>query len=117
MNWPGVSFVTSLGTGDWAETGVGQSELTTPKSNRKMRATDKTGVVIVLLFMVLPGSYFAQFHLTAISSSLGWVTEVLVWFENHLSVRVVKYDCESPQHLRPDGACNIRCRENARSIL
>lgn len=53
------------GTMDWAETGVGQSELATPKSNRKMRATDKTGVVIVLLFMVLPASYFARFHLTS----------------------------------------------------
>ena len=96
---------------DWAETGVGQSELATPKSNRKMRPTDKTGVVIVLLFMVLPASYFARFHLTSrqwlwpISSSLGWVTEVLVWLENHLSVRVVEYDCESPQHLRPDDPC------------
>jgi len=65
MIWPGVSFFTSLGTRDWAQTGAGQSELTTPKSNRKMRATDKTGVVIVLLFMVLPASYFARFHLTS----------------------------------------------------
>jgi hypothetical protein len=60
--WPGVPFFTSPGPRDWAEAGVGQSELATPKSNRKMRATDKTGVVIVLLFMVLPASYFAQFH-------------------------------------------------------
>jgi len=65
MIWPGVPFFTSPGTMDWAETGVEQSELTTPKSNRKMRATDKTGVVIVLLFMVLPASYFARFHLTS----------------------------------------------------
>jgi hypothetical protein len=50
---------------DGAETGVGQSQLATPKSNRKMRATDKTGVVIVLLLMVLPASYSHGSKLTS----------------------------------------------------
>src|SRR6266478_7071000 len=49
--------------------------------------------------------------------NLGWVAEVLVWFENHLSVRVVKYDGEPAQHLCPDGPRNIRSRENAGGIL
>ncbi len=53
----------------------------------------------------------------SVSSLLGWVAEVLVWFENHLPVRVVKYDGESPQHLRSDAPCNIGGGENARSIL
>jgi hypothetical protein len=65
MIWPGVLFLTSLGTRDWAETGVGKSKLAMPKSNRKVRATDKTRFVIVLLFMVLPACYFTQFHLTS----------------------------------------------------
>ncbi len=47
----------------------------------------------------------------------GWVTEVLVWFENHLPARVVKYDRESAQHLRPDGPCQVRGGEDAGSIL
>jgi hypothetical protein len=62
MIWPGVPFFMS--PEEWRGDG-GQSEPATPKSNRKMRATDKTGVVIVLLFMVLPASYFARFHLTS----------------------------------------------------
>jgi hypothetical protein len=49
--------------------------------------------------------------------NLGRVAEVLVWFENHLSVRVVKYDGESAQHLSPDGPGDIGGCENARSIL
>ena len=35
------------------------------KEQQEDARTDKTGVVIVLLFMVLPGSYFARFHLTS----------------------------------------------------
>jgi hypothetical protein len=50
-------------------------------------------------------------------SYLGRVAEVLVWFENHLSVRMVKYNGESAQHLRADGSRNIGNRENAGRIL
>jgi len=50
-------------------------------------------------------------------SYLGWIAEVLVWFENHLSLRVVKYYSESAQHLCADGSRNIGNRENAGRIL
>jgi hypothetical protein len=50
-------------------------------------------------------------------SYLGRVAEVLVWFENHLSVRMVKYNGESAQHLRADGSRNIGNRGNAGRIL
>src|ERR1700746_1469998 len=48
---------------------------------------------------------------------LGWVAEVLVWFEDHLAVRIVKDYCETPQHLRADRPHDLRGCENARSIL
>jgi hypothetical protein len=50
-------------------------------------------------------------------SYLGRVAEVLVWFENDLSMRVVKYNRESAQHLRADGSRNIGNHENAGLIL
>lgn len=51
------------------------------------------------------------------SLSGGRVAEVLVWFEDHLPVRVVENNCEAPQRFRPDRSGQSRRGENARSIL
>src|SRR5260370_6685669 len=65
MGWPGVSCFTSLGTRDWAETGVGKFDMATQTKSKEMSGADKMRVVVVLLFMVRSVFYFAQIYLTS----------------------------------------------------
>src|SRR5260370_23483817 len=65
MGWPGVSCFTSLGTRDWAATGVGKFDMATQTKSKEMSGADKMRVVVVLLFMVRSVFYFAQIYLTS----------------------------------------------------
>lgn len=56
----------------------------------------------------LPENPFELSGICPLSCLHGGFAKVLVRFENHLSVCVVKNDSESPQHLGADDPCQVR---------